>query len=168
MGKEKWTDADRKRHEDNEAILALLRGVKQELDALKKEKEQLKQNAQQGSEQLSNGDLAFIISIANLNQQLMGYKILQGCLKSRITQKAVYFARVALSRVYNEVETENRARTIAYAVVKSSFADDVAEELFAEWNKELENKTVIEIIQIIRQTILKVPTLQDQNPGPQR
>lgn len=170
MGVEKWTDADKKRYEDNKVILTALKnltervtGLEAEVAALRAENEQLKQNTQQDSNTLSTAEKALIISLAGiyndhnpLTSDYLKIKVANDWSENIIIQ---YLARVALAKHINDKEKEANAHFWGDYRLKC--------DIYKQWHDKIKNASDSEIVQMIKQ-LMNSATKQNENQGPQR
>ena len=136
------------------------------LEAEKKEQcveiEQLDQNSLQGSNLLSSADLAFIISLNNINSEK-----LEKYLNSILVLKVKYLSSVALARMSKNNYAENDAYNVYKLVAQENYLNYGGSQIIETLCSEIEDKSSSEIVQMIKQ-VLNSTTMQNEYQGPQR
>ncbi len=136
------------------------------LEAEKKEQcveiEQLDQKSLQGSNLLSSADLAFIISLNNINSEK-----LEKYLNSILVLKVKYLSSVALARMSKNNYAENDAYNVYKLVAQVNYLNYGGSQIIETLCSEIEDKSPSEIVQMIKQ-VLNSTTMQNEYQGPQR
>ena len=133
------------------------------LEAEKKEQcveiEQLDQKSLQESNLLSSADLAFIISLNNINSEK-----LEKYLNSILVLKVKYLSSVALARMSKNNYAENDAYNVYKLVAQVNYLNYGGSQIIETLCSEIEDKSPSEIVQMIKQ-VLNSTTMQNEYQG---